>query len=357
MRLRIGAWSLAALGMSVNAACINFRPPARAVPEAARGDVPTEVWETRSGRGIGDPAAVAGGRLWVGGSDRYVRAFALDTARELWNRRLPGAIVGGLLLRDSVLYLATARPEGRIVAMHRTTGMQLWRASPGDVVSGPGMSDDLIGVMNRRGELAVVHAGSGRPRWRRRIGLSRVAPAGVRGAFVVSTEDSILRVETTAGRITHRRAAPGAILSRWRQLGGGHLVAPTGDSLVLAVDPSSLATAWQVRVDAPVTADLAVAGDTVWAVTRAGGIYRIVGGPDARAVLLARVAAPLTSGVARIGDQLVVGGADGILRGFSSEGREVWRTTLTWNITVTPVAIPDGFVAIGGDGDVHRFRR
>ena len=100
-----------------------------------------------------------------------------------------------------------------------------------------------------------------------------------------------------------------------------------------------------------------MAGDTVWAVTRAGGIYRIVGGANVEPVLLARVAAPVTSGIARVGDQLVVGGADGILRGFSSEGREVWRTTLSWNITVTAVPVADGFVAVGGDGDVHRFRR
>ena len=356
MNLRIGAWSLVALGMTVNAACINFRPPARVVPDEARGDVPTKVWETRSGRGIEDPAAVAGSRLWVGGADRYVRAFALDTARELWNRRLPGAIVGGLVLRDSVLYVATARPEGRIVALNPATGLQLWRASPGDVVSGLGLTDDLVGVMNRRGELAVFHAASGRVRWRRSLGLSRIAPAGITGAFVVSTEDSILRVETSAGRVTHRRASPGAVLTRWRQAGSA-LIAPTGDSLILAIQPANLATAWQAKLDAPVTADLAVAGDTIWAVTRAGSIYRILGGSGGRAELLARIAGPVTSGIARVGDQLVVGGADGILRGFSSAGREVWRTTLSWNITVTAVPLPDGFIAIGGDGDVHRFRR
>jgi len=356
MNLRIGAWSLVALGMTVNAACINFRPPARAVPEEARGAVPVELWQTPSGRGITDPAAVAGGRIWIGGADRYVRAFSLDTARQLWSRRLPGAIVGGLVLRDSILYAATARPEGRIVAMSPGTGLQLWRSSPGDVVSGLGLSDDLIGVMNRRGELAVFHAGTGRFRWRRGIGLSRVAPAGIAGAFVVATEDSILRVETTAGRVTHRRAAPGAVLHRWREV-AGTLVAPTGDSLILAIRPSTLATAWQVKLDAPVTSDLAIAGDTVWAVTRAGAIYRILGGDGGRAELLTRVSAPVTSGIARVGDQLVVGGADGVHRGFASDGREAWRTTLSWNITVTAIPVADGFVAIGGDGDVHRFRQ
>ena len=356
MSLRKGAWSLAALGMTVNAACINFRPPARVVPDEARGDAPAELWEAPSGRGIEDPAAVAGGRLWVGGADRYVRAFSLDTARELWSRRLPGAIVGGLVLRDSILYAATARPEGRIVAMSPRSGLQLWRASPGDVVSGVGLTDDLIGVMNRRGELAVFHAGTGRFRWRRSIGLSRIAPGSAPGAFIVATHDSILRVETTAGRVTHRRAAPGAVLHRWRDV-AGTLVAPTGDSLILAIQPATLATAWQAKLDAPVTAEVAVAGDTVWAVTRAGSIYRILGSAGGQAERLAKVSAPVTSGIARIGNQLIVGGADGILRGFTSEGQEAWRTTLSWNITVTAIPLGDGFVAIGGDGDVHRFRR
>jgi hypothetical protein len=92
-------------------------------------------------------------------------------------------------------------------------------------------------------------------------------------------------------------------------------------------------------------------------VTRAGSIYRILGSAGGQAERLAKVSAPVTSGIARIGNQLIVGGADGILRGFTSEGQEVWRTTLSWNITVTAIPLGDGFVAIGGDGDVHRFRR
>jgi outer membrane protein assembly factor BamB len=340
--------------MTVNAACANFRPPPAPVPEAMAGSPPAEIWAVRAGRGITGPVAASGSRIWMAGADRQVRALSVDSARLLWMSRLPGMGLGGVLLRDSVLYVATARPEGRIIALQAGTGKGIWRTSAGEVSTPLGISGELIGAVNRRGELVALNLLNGRLRWRRRVGLSRVAPAGVNGAFIVSTGDSLLRIETTAGRTTHRRASPGTVLEDWQPL-GNLLVAPTGDSLLVAMDPRDLHIAWQVSLDAPALGRPAVRGDTVWVVSRIGTVYETVGGAPARRV--ARLGAPITSGISLVGDLLVAGGADGVLRAVRRDGRPAWRMVLSWNITVNAIALPDGFAALGGDGDLHRYRQ
>lgn len=350
--MRIGGWSLAALGMSVNAACANFRPPPPVVPPEAAGAAPAEVWSVKAGRGITDPVVVTGSTALLAGTDRVLRAISVDDAKERWSRRLPGAAVGGIVLEDSVLFLATHRPQGRILAVTAGTGVRVWESSAGEATTSVGLADGLVAVVNRRGYLVALDVRSGRPRWARRVGLSRVAPAGAGAAFIVATQDSLLRVETRAGRTTHRRASPGPILDAWVPL-GPLLVAPTGDSLVVAIDPADLRVAWSARVDAPVMGDLAVRGDTIWAVTRIGTLYRIMAGRPER---IASLGAPVTTGIALLGDLLVFGAADGLLRAMTADGREAWRIGLSWNITVDPVALADGFIALGGDGDLHRFR-
>ncbi len=351
--MRIGGWSLAALGMSVNAACANFRPPPPQIPPEAAGAAPAEVWSVRAGRGITDPLVVSGSVALLAGTDRVLRAISVDDAKEVWNRRLPGAAVGGVMLRDSVVYLATHRPQGRVLAIAAATGVRLWESSPGEATTAVGTAADLVAVVNREGRLVAMDMRTGRRRWDRRVGLSRVAPAGAGNAFIVSTQDSLLRIETSAGRTTHRRPSPGPVLEPWLAY-RGHLVAPTGDSLIVAIDPADLREAWSARVDAPVMGDLAVRGDTIWAVTRIGTLYRIVAGRPAEA--LASLGAPVTTGVALLGDLILFGAADGVLRAMTRDGREAWRVGLSWNITVDPVAIDDGFIALGGDGDLHRYR-
>ncbi len=68
-------------------------------------------------------------------------------------------------------------------------------------------------------------------------------PAGEGGALVATT-DSLFRLETGDGRITHRARTPGTIVSSVLQQGDA-LIAGTTDSLVVSISPDDL----QVPVD------------------------------------------------------------------------------------------------------------
>ncbi|MGE5926567.1 MAG: PQQ-binding-like beta-propeller repeat protein [Gemmatimonadota bacterium] len=332
---------------------MNFRPPPADIPAAAAGDAPTESWSVDGGRGATPPMLVQGDRAYLAGADRQVRAIDIETGREVWHRRLAGTILGGVLLRDSTLYVATSRPEGKIHALDLFTGRSRWRKSAGDIATPLAVAGGAIAGINRRGELVAFELASGTLRWRRRIGISRLAPLATADGFLVAVGDSVLQVGVTEGRRIAQARLPSGIIG-WQQAGDKLLVA-TADSALVALDPGSLDAEWRVHLDGPILGPAGVRGDTVWAVTRRGTLFEITPGQPSVARRIAGLEAPITTGVAPIADLLVVGGADGVLRGLTREGHTAWRVSLSWNITVDPVPVPGGFLAAGGDGDLHRF--
>jgi hypothetical protein len=61
--------------------------------------------------------------------------------------------------------------------------------------------------------------------------------------------------------------------------------------------------------------------------------------------------------VSVVDNQILLGGADGALRALRSDGTEAWRVQLWRPIELRPVALEDGLLAIGGNGDLHRYRQ
>lgn len=343
------------LAMSVNASCINFRPPPPPVSEEYSAGAPAEQWMLRTGRGITGPIAATGTIALVGSANRNLEAVDLATGESLWNRRLPGALMGGVLVRNSMLYAGTGRPDGRVDAID-FRGRRIWRASSGEVTAPLAAAADMIIALNREGYVVALNAATGRIRWRRVVGRARAPAIESEGAIVVTTLDSLFRLDFDAGRVLARRPAPGVVLGGWIPA-GGTLVAGMADTGVVAIDPRTLETLWRVRTDAPVIGDLAAAGDTIWAASRIGTIYRLVLGEGAPSMTtVARLERSLTSGVSRMGNLLLVGGADGRIHALSDNGEEQWRVRVWPPADVTPVAVDGGVLAAGGDGDVHYFQ-
>lgn len=354
LTLRVGGWSLAALGMSVNAACINFHPPPEPIPPELAGDPPAELWSAATARGVTAPLGVTGSIVVAAAANRRLVAVGLDSAQALWTARLPGEAAGGVLTAGNRIYVGTGRPGGRIEA-HALDGSTLWRTRTGEITSPLAMVGDMIIGMTRREQVVAVNAATGRLRWQRHAGNSRTAPVATHeGLVLVTTMDSLMLFEPAAGRLVKHRPMHGVSLSGWMPL-GTWLVTGLADSAVVAIDPATLKEEWRVRTDAPVLGPVAVSGDTVWAATRIGTIYEIVGSAGPTVKVLARLNWPLTSGIAAIGPDLLIGGADGAVRGLNRDGSERWRVQLWPAVDIPPIPLPDGFAAIGGSGDLHRY--
>lgn len=357
MRLSRGALSLAVLLGSVNAACVNFRPPPTPIAAAAAGDAPTPVWSTRAGKRLTGPIGVGDNTLYVGGTDRKVYAINLASGEVRWSARLPGMIVGGVLLQGDTIYVATSRPDGQVQALRRADGKKIWSASPGTVAAPLAMIGGVLVAETQRGDVLALDPASGKVRWRRRVGVAR-APAAAAGddAILVSTTDSLFRVRVTDGKVLHRAASPGSVVAPWLAHDGA-LLAGTTDSQVVSIRPTDLQRLWSLPVDAPVLASIGALGDTLFLATRVGTVYRIDPGSEPQATRVTSLDWPVTAPLTILGGQIILGGADGTLRALRPDGTESWRIRVWRPVELGPIPLADGLLAIGGNGDLHRYRR
>jgi serine/threonine-protein kinase len=323
----------------------------------AAGDAPTPVWTTRAGRRFTSPVEIRDNTLYAGSVDRKVYAVDLRTGDVRWARRLSGILAGGVLLAGDTVFAATSRPEGRVYALRRASGKQIWFKSLSPIGAPLALFDRVIVVQTQHGEVLALDPMTGRIEWRRRVGVSRVAaaPAGD-GATLIATTDSLVRLNLADGKVTHRVRSPGTIVSPWVAYGGS-LVAGTTDSQLVSIDPRNLRRNWSVRVDAPVLGSPARIGDTLFVASRLGTVYRIDPAADPQARQIAALDWPVTTPLSIVNRKIVLGGADGTIRALRTDGSEIWRVRVWRPVEVGPVPMPDGLVAIGGNGDLHRYRQ
>jgi outer membrane protein assembly factor BamB len=295
--------------------------------------------------------------IYGGSVDRKVYAVDLRDGDVIWSARLSGIVTGGVVVAGDTVFAATSRPEGRVSALRRNTGKQIWRRTVGAVGAPLALIEGVLIAQTQRGEVQALSPASGKVQWRRRTGVSRVAamPAGA-GGVLIATTDSLLRLNTADGKITHRTASPGTIVSSWVPFNGA-LIAGTTDSQVVSIDPATLRRQWTVRVDAPVLGSPAALGDTIFLASRIGTVYRIDPGPDPMPRQIAALNWPVTTPITVVKQSLVLGGADGTIRALRTDGSEVWRVRVWRPVELGPVPLPDGLVALGGNGDLHRYRQ
>lgn len=298
-----------------------------------------------------------GNFLYGGSIDRKVYAVDLTNGDVRWSARLSGMIVGGVLLEGDTIFAASSRPQGRIHALRRSNGKQIWKLSTDPIGAPLALIDGVIVAQTQKGEVMGVDAATGKIRWRRRVGVARTAAVSAgAGALLVATTDSLLRLSSADGKVTHRIASPGTILSPWLSHAGS-LVAGTTDSQVVSIDPETLSRNWAVRVDAPVLGSPAALGDTLFLTSRIGSVYRVEPGPVPRVRRIVSLSWAVTTPVTIASQQILLGGADGTIRALRTDGRELWRVRVWRPVELGPVPLLDGLVAIGGNGDLHRFRQ
>jgi outer membrane protein assembly factor BamB len=350
--------SLVLLLGSVNAACTTYRPPPVTEPVATVSSAaPVQVWTARAGRRLTGRITLDQGTIYAAGVDRKVYAVDLESGAIRWSSRLAGIVGGGVLVSGDTVYAASSRPQGRVYALDRALGKQLWRTGTGPVSAPLALIGGVLLVPTQRGDLVALDPRDGSRRWRRRIGTARVAPVPWNeGELIVATTDSIFRMSASDGVVRRRIQSPGTVLSPWVAW-GDDLVAGTTDSLVAAFDGETLQSRWQVRLDAPVLDSPVASGDTIYAATRRGTLYRIVADSAARAERIVELDWPVTAPVTMVDREILLGGADGVLRALRPDGAELWRVQLWRPIELAPLPLPDGLLAIGGEGDLHRYRR
>ncbi|HEY8257972.1 MAG TPA: PQQ-binding-like beta-propeller repeat protein [Gemmatimonadales bacterium] len=355
--MRRGAFSVALLLGGVNAGCVNLRPPPAPLSAEAAGGAPNQVWTTRAGRRFTGRTALTGDTFYGAGVDRKVYAVDLESGAVRWSARLSGMIVGGVLLSGDTIYAATSRPQGRVTALDRGTGKKIWEKGTGTVGAPLALWRGMLIAPTQLGDVVGLDPSTGTIKWRRRLGVARVSAVPADSASVlVATVDSLFVIGTADGEVVRRARSPGTILSPWISLDSS-LVAGTTDSLVISIRPRDLSVSWQVKVDAPVLDSPAAIGDTLYAATRRGTLYRIIADSAPQATPVVALDWAITAPVTVMDGQILLGGADGAIRALAPNGAEQWRVQVWRPVELGPVALSDGLLAVGGDGDLHRYRR
>jgi len=337
----------------VNAACLQFRPPPPAVPEALEG--PYHVaWTTSAGRGTSGEIVVADGSVYLGGTDRTVYAVDLATGAVKWRRRLAGAILGGVTLSDGTVFVGTDRPQGAVAALDAATGAQRWRTVRWRTGLPLAVGAGVVAMHERGGHIVALEPGTGRVRWRRRVGTSLTPPVALTDAILVTTSDSVFRLAPADGAVLARAKGPGDVPGGWR-LAGTQLVGGTAQGDVVALNPGPLTVAWRVALGAPVLAPLGASGDTLLAGTAAGDVWAVPPGHGRR---ILRTGRPIAGPPAVEGDLVLVPGADGTLRAYGADGAERWRLNHWRPLGVPAVRLPGGdLLVVGSNGDLARYTR
>ena len=309
-------------------------------------------------RGPSAPVALDSANAYLGGSDRRVVSVDLASGKTRWARRVRGPLVGGVLRAGSVVYAATDHPGNKVYAFRAASGSELWSTSSGGVEAPIALVDKRLIVLNREQQILAIDTATGHVLWRRPLPSQRIPPLPLGGnPVLVSSYDSLYVVQANDGRVTLRVRAPGVLVSPWVRL-GDQLVAGTGDSLVVAIEPTSLRPIWRVRLDGPLLSSPAVVGDTLYCVTQYGSLYRILPGDQPQVTRLAADRWAATGTPTVFGGWILVGASDGALRAFrQDDGAEGWRMMLSRPLALAPLVLGDReFLALGGRGDLHRMK-
>jgi outer membrane protein assembly factor BamB len=250
-----------------------------------------EIWRQKLNAQAYTAPFVAGGRVFVLAADRSVNAFDGQTGRKLWAQQRPNE---PLVLRQSGVILAVGDMlvvglSGRLAGLNPSNGSIRWEAP---IASPRGINDverlvDLVGRVSREGDVVCARAFQTSVGCVNTLRGSLIWTKPANGSQGIDGDDRLLFGSESDGTVTAWRRTDGERAwttenLRYRQLtaplvvgrsiaigdfaGFVHLLS-RGDGSVL----NRLTTDGSAVAAAP-----ALAGNTLVAVTRNGGVFGFV---------------------------------------------------------------------------------
>lgn len=229
--------------------------------DAATG---AEVWHLPGGDEtrlhIDTPAAVVGGRVYVGSGYRTLALLCLDaaTGKELWRTPAPARSFGPPLVRGRFVYYglgtgnlsedlsgeseglpAETEPKGVVMCLDAATGAEVWRVDlPKSVHTALAADGRTVYAAARDGVLYALDRSTGKLRWKRSIGSAFTAGPAV-ASYAGGSRAYAVYAVTTGGTAVCLDPATGATF--WvRDLGAqfGRAVQVYSTPVVVDADPA-----------------------------------------------------------------------------------------------------------------------
>ena len=250
-----------------------------------------EIWRQKLGAQAYTSPLVAGGRVFVLAADRSVNAYDGQTGRPLWTQQRPNE---PLVLRQSGVILAVGDTlvvglSGRLAGLNPLNGSVRWEAP---IASPRGINDverlvDLVGRVSRDGDIVCARA------FQATVGCVNTARGNLvwakpaNGAQGIHGDDRFLFGTESDGTVKAWRRADGerawsTDALRYRGLSAPLVVGRSvaiGDAagLIHLLSREDGAALNRLSTDgSAIAAAPTLAGNTLIAVTRNGGVYGFV---------------------------------------------------------------------------------
>ncbi|CDG88859.1 MULTISPECIES: outer membrane protein assembly factor BamB [Xenorhabdus] len=171
---------------------------------------PRVIWDKSVGSGVGQyyshlSPVWQGSTVYVADRTGVVKAFEVDTGKELWatdlsekagflSSRLPALLSGGLTVSGERLYVGTE--QAKVIALDTTNGKVEWESSvAGEALSRPVVSDGLVLIHTGNGLLQALNETNGSAVWSVNMDTPSLsvrgesAPAVAYGAAIVGGDN------------------------------------------------------------------------------------------------------------------------------------------------------------------------
>jgi outer membrane protein assembly factor BamB len=113
------------------------------------------------------PPTVAGGRVFVGGADRFVRAFDPADGRELWRFETTGQVSGAVAIQGDRVFFGQQGGDRRMHCVRADDGRPVWSADVGWVWTSCMPDGDRLFTGTVEGDILALSTDDGRVLWKR----------------------------------------------------------------------------------------------------------------------------------------------------------------------------------------------
>lgn len=179
----------------------------------------SKLWSANAGDGekrlgLQQTPVVDGGRVYATAVEGGVRAFDLQTGKQVWQYKSDLRLSGGPGAGEGLVAVGTL--DGQVIALDASTGAEKWQVKvPNEVISAPAIAQGLVFVRTNDGRVSALSAETGERRW---FWTHELPSLTVRGNAPVVVGPGVLFAGSDDGTLTALSANDGRPM--WTQAVG-----------------------------------------------------------------------------------------------------------------------------------------
>ena len=332
-----------------------------------RGNIFVDLaWKYQTGAAVNASPAVVDGVLYAANTTGQLTAIDTHNGSPLWTWNLPSAqpIDGSPAVDRTKGLVFVGANDGTLDALSMSTGLLVWSAAIGGLVSAPVLGQGELYATTSAGVVTAVSESTGAALW------STTLPSTIAAAPALDTNASrlvvgeangtVIALSSVDGTIQWSYATSGAVVAS-PTVSGGTVFVGSSDHNVYALAESTGAKLWSYTTGGAVTDT----GSLTNQITPGGTLELIIGSGDGNLYALQastgalnyRIAygSPIV-GVASVRGVAVIDTASGLVGAARTyTDLDIWKYRTSAAIISAPIVV-DGAIYVGaGDGSVYAF--